>query len=74
MSGKILLLELLLKMLSTDRIEEFLKVQFLNNGSRYEINFSYVSDKSIWLGLAWIVIAKVLQNYKSGIYPKSKYG
>ena len=50
-SGKILVLELQPQMLSNKQIPGLLKVLYLENKLKHEIDFSYVSNKSIELGV-----------------------
>lgn len=49
--------------LSTDQILELLNVQYVKNKLRYPLTVLYVSNKSVGLGLAWLDIAKILQNF-----------
>ena len=51
MSGKILVLELQPQMLSNKQIPGLLKVLYLEDKLKHEIDFSYVSNKSIELGV-----------------------
>ena len=73
MSGKVLGLVILSKILSTDQIAGFWKVQCLEK--KYGVNFFicidiHESNKSTALGLSWLGMPKVLQNDKSIVTPE----
>ena len=51
MSGKVLDLELLSTMFSTNQIAEFMTVFYLKNELRYKTNVLYVSNKPVALSL-----------------------
>ena len=64
MPGKIPVLELLCKMLPTDLIVGFQKLQYLRNELRHEVDFLYVSDNSSGLGVKQMGTHKLLPNNK----------
>ena len=73
MSGKILGLEFVSKMLLTDQI---VKDSWKSNVSRISraINFLKVSHKSTGLGSIWLGMFRLIQNYILKIYSKDRYG
>ena len=72
MSGKIVVIELLPELLSTNQIAGFQKVQYLKNELRNEDYFLYVSHNSIGTCLTQVSMPKLVQNDKRAIYLEDK--
>ena len=72
MSGKIIVIELLPELLSTNQIAGFQKVQYLKYELRNEDYFLHVSHNSIGTCLTQVSMPKLVQNDKRAIYLEDK--